>query len=117
MITLGLKPKTARKSKRSKPVLDLFVGMCQDIAAFMKGHNGRDFKAFFAHEGSSLSLYLMTESEAYDFDLSAKLADFAGPYIERGLLDSVSLIPASSPEELAALFDPDSALRIEIENA
>jgi hypothetical protein len=92
--------------------------MCRDIAAFMTENDGRAFTAYISHEGSgSFCLYLMTDAEAYDFALSAKLAEFAGPYIERGLLDSVSLLPASSPEELEALFDPSSAVRIEISHA
>ena len=92
--------------------------MCQHVAIFMAEHTDRKLKAFFSHQGrNSFGLFLMTETEVYDFDLSDKLADFAGPYIERGLLDSVTLLPACSPDELTAFFDPTSAVRIEIDHA
>jgi hypothetical protein len=92
--------------------------MCQGIAFFMAKRDGGTFKAFISRDdGGSLGLYLMTEAEAYDFSLSSKLAEFAAPYIERGLLNSGMLLPASSPEELQAFFDADSALLIEMKNA
>jgi hypothetical protein len=45
------------------------------------------------------------------------VAEFAAPYIERKWLTSVTLLPASTPEELAAFFDPRKAGRVEIRNA
>lgn len=77
----------------------------------------KDFEVYFARDGGSISLYLMTKAEVYDFELSRKLADFAAPYLERGLLDSASLLPASSAEELEAFFDPKTALRVEFQHA
>jgi hypothetical protein len=91
--------------------------MCQHVAAFMKAHNGGGFQAFISRSGGGLRLFLMTGAEAYDFDLSAKLAEFAGPFIENGLLDGITLLPASTPEEMEAFFDPDEALRVAIEDA
>jgi hypothetical protein len=116
VITLGVKRPIGKRAKRhqSKP----FLSMCQAVVGFMSKHDGHNFKAFFSQEGSgNVCLYLMTDAEAYDFELSEKLAEFAAPYIERGLLDGVMLVPASSPEELRAFFDPDSAVRIEFGNA
>ena len=72
---------------------------------------------FFALDGAAINLYLLIKAEAYDFTLSGKLAEFAAPYIERGLLDSATLLPASSPEEQKAFFDPETAWRIEIRHA
>lgn len=118
MITLGFKQSEVKPTRRTQPKLDLFLSMCQSVGAFMAKHGGGNFNAFLSRaDGSAFCLYLMTDAEAYDFDLSGKLATFAAPFIERGLLESASLLPASSPEELSALFDLDSALRIEIEHA
>jgi hypothetical protein len=118
VITLGFKQAEVTRTRRGQPKLDLFLNMCQHVDAFMEEHDGRRFQAYFYRSGDgSLGLYLMTDAKAYDFDLSAKLAEFAAPYIVRGLLSSVNLLPASSQEELAALFDPNSALRIEMEHA
>jgi hypothetical protein len=73
--------------------------------------HGANFKAFFGPTGDGmLGLYLMTEAEAYDFELSAKLSEHVAPFVERGLLDSVMLLPKSSPEELGAFFDLELAL-------
>jgi hypothetical protein len=118
VITLNIKQAAGTRTKRAQPKLDLFLSMCHNMAAFMEEHDGRRFQAYFSRsDDGSLGLYLMTDAEAYDFELSAKLAEFAAPYVERGLLSSVTLLPASSQEELAAFFDPDSALRIEMEHA
>ena len=118
VITLGFKESIGKRAKRHQSKLDPFLSMCQAVVGFMLKHDGHNFKAFFSHEGSgNVCLYLMTDAEAYDFELSEKLAEFAAPYIQRGLLDSVMLVPASSPEQLQAFFDPDSALRIGIGNA
>src|SRR6266511_2710313 len=116
MITLGFK-RTASENPRPRrrhPRIKLFLKMCEQVAEFMEEHDGQDFEVFFARDGGSISLYLMTKAEAYNFDLSRKLAEFAAHYIERGLLDSAILLPASSNEELEAFFDPRKALRIEI---
>ncbi len=91
--------------------------MCEHLALFMREHGGREFKAFFSRDSGTVGLYLVTTAEAYDFELGDKLAEFAAPYIERGLLSSVTLLPASTPEELTAFFDPMKAVRVEIEHA
>src|SRR5438309_4848995 len=104
--------------RRGQPKLDIFLSLCHHVAEFMTEHDGGNFKAFFSHEDSgALGLYLMTDAAAFDFALSAKLAEAVAPFIERGVLDSVMLLPASSPEELGAFFDPQSAFRVEIEHA
>lgn len=91
--------------------------MCEHIAKFMQENEGEEFKAFFSRDGGTIGLYLVTTAEAYDFELGDKLAEFAAPYIERGLLGSVTLLPVCSSEELAAYFDPTKALRVEIGHA
>jgi hypothetical protein len=117
VITLGFNQKAAVRAGRPHSQINLFLRLCGDVARFMQENGGERFKAFFALDRGLLGLYLMTSSEAYDFELSGKLAEFAAPYIERGLLDSASLLPASSMEELGAFFDPKKALRVEIEYA
>jgi len=99
------------------PQINLFLKMCEHLFEFMQEQDGRDVEVFFARDSGSISLYLMTKAEAYNFDLSRKLSEFAAPYIDRGLIDSATLLPASSHEELEAFFDPKRALRIEIQHA
>ena len=70
---------------------------------------------YISLDNGASGLYLVTTSEAYNFELGDKLAEFAAPYIERGLLGSVALLPAFTPEQLAAYFDPRKAMRVEIE--
>lgn len=91
--------------------------MCEHLAQFMHENEGGEFKAFFSRDGGTVGLYLMTTAEIYDFALGDKLAEFATPYIERGMLGSVTLLPASTLEEIAAYFDPKKALRVEINHA
>jgi hypothetical protein len=91
--------------------------MCEELALFMQEHDGGKFKAYFSRDGGAIGLYLVTTDKAYNFDLGDKLAEFAAPYIERGLLNSVTLLPASTPEELAAFFDPWKAVMVEIKQA
>jgi hypothetical protein len=119
MITLGFGAAARENPRRRRlqPQISLFLKMCEQVAAFVEEHAGQDAEVFFARDGGAVKLYLMTKAPAYDFDLSRKLAEFAAAYIERGLLDSVALLPASSPEELAAFFDPKKALRIELRHA
>ena len=119
MITLAFKQQSsaAPRSRRRQPRIDLFLEMCHRVLEFAGAHARQGVEVFFAIDGESSGLYLMTKAEAYDFDLSRKLTEFAAPYIERGLLDSVTLLPASSTEELEAFFDPQKALRVEIKNA
>jgi hypothetical protein len=73
----------------------------------------QDGTAYLALGNGTPELYMVSQSEAYDFDLGDKLSEFAAPYIERGLLGGASLVPASSPEGLAAYFDLNKVIRIE----
>lgn len=91
--------------------------MCDHLAAFMEENGAQDCKAYISVGTPTTGLYLVTKKEAYDFDLGDKLAEFAIPYIERGLLSSVTLLPASTPEQLTAYFDPKKAIRLECERA
>jgi hypothetical protein len=91
--------------------------MCEQTATFMQENAGGEFRAFLSRDGGTIALYLVTTAEAYDFELGDKLAEFAAPYIERGLLSDVTLLPKSTPEELAAFFDPAKAVRVEIGHA
>jgi len=103
--------------RRPQPQINVFLKMCEQVLEFMQEQDGQDFEVFFARDGGSISLYLVTKAEAYDFELSRKLAEFSAPYVERGLLDSASLLPASSSEELEVFFDPKTALRVEFQHA
>ena len=117
MITLGFSRSDGVRSRRRQSPFDSVLRMCEHIAAFLHENDGGEFKAFFSRDGGIVGLYLLTTSEPYDFNLADKLAEFAAPYIERGLLGSVTLLPASTPQELAAYFDPNKALSVEIRNA
>jgi hypothetical protein len=117
VIRLGINKNGKGRGRRRQSELDVVLRMCENIATFMEENNGRDFQAFFSRDGNAIGLFVVTTSEAYDFELGDKLAEFVAPYIERGLLSSVTLLPASNPEELAAYFDPKKALRVEIGHA
>jgi hypothetical protein len=118
VITLGFGQTSATpRKRRPQSHVNLFFKMCEHVLEFMQEQTGQNFEVFFARDGGSISLYLVTKAEAYDFELSRKLAEFAAPYIERGLLDSASLLPASSSAELEAFFDPTMALRVEFQHA
>jgi hypothetical protein len=100
-----------KRAKRAQLKFDLVFSLFRHVADFMAQHQGANFKAYFSYEGNgSLALYLMTDTEAYDFNLSTKLAEYVAPFVERGLLGRVMLVPASTPEELGAFFDLESAL-------
>lgn len=117
VITLGINRTEKTPPPRKKSQFDAVLRMCEQMAVFMQEHNADKFKAYFTRDSGMIGLYLVTTNEAYDFDLSDKLADFASPYIERGLLNSVMLLPASTPDELTAYFDPRTAIRVEIEES
>lgn len=117
MITLGFNGTEKVRSRRRQSEVDVFLRMCEHLAQFMQENEGGEFKAFFSRDGDTVGLYLVTTAETYNFELGDKLTEFAAPYIERGLLSSVTLLPASSPEELTAYFDPRKALQVEIRHA
>jgi hypothetical protein len=114
MISLGISQAERGRRRPKRSQLDVMLRLCQDIAAFVQTHAPDRSQAFFALDGDTVGLYVLSAAEAYDFELGDKLAEFAAPYIERGLLGSVTLLPASTPEELAAYFDPAKAIRVEI---
>lgn len=115
VITFSTNPKphqrTRSRGKRSgfKTILCLL----EQINKFMAEHSPQDSTAYIALGSSTPELYLVTQSGAYDFELGDKLSDFAAPYIARGLLGGASLIPASTPDQLAAYFDLSKVIRIE----
>jgi hypothetical protein len=114
MITLGFNP-TEQKPRRSE--LDAFLRMCEQIGTFMQEQSGKHFNAYFSRDGDVIGLFVVTAAEVYDFELGDQLAEFAAPYIEHGLLNSVTLLPKSTPEELAAYFDPMTAVRVEMNHS
>lgn len=117
MITLALQQRSSKRFRRSQPRLGVFLHICEAVSAFAQQQAGLRSVIYFAFKEGGLHLYLLTEAEVYNFELSGKLAEFAAPYIARGVLDSASLLPASSAEEMEAFLDPKFALRVEIEHA
>lgn len=111
MITLAIN-QGQRPPRRRKSQFETVLGVCEAVVAFIGGHAPPGCQAYLAVGPGNVGLYLLTTSQVYDFDLSDKLADFAAPYIARGLLTSVMLLPASTPEELTAYFDPAKAIRL-----
>lgn len=99
------------RSKRSG--FTAILRLLERIIEFMKENSLQDGTAYIALGNDTPELYLVTQSKACDFELGDKLSEFAAPYIARGLLGNASLIPASSPEELAAYFDLNKIIRIE----
>jgi hypothetical protein len=100
------------RSRRSRSGFASLLRLCEQIVAFMEENDSQDCKACIALGNGTPDLYLVTRSEAYDFELGDKLSEFAATYIERGLLGSVTLLPASSPDQLAAFFDLNKVVRV-----
>ncbi len=103
--------KARARSKRSG--FSAVQRLLERVLAFMEENHLLEATAYITLGNGTPELYVVTQSGAYDFELGDKLSEFAAPYIERGLLGGTSLIPASSPEELAAYFDLGKVIRIE----
>lgn len=117
MVSLSF-PSIDRTGKgRRRAGLDLVLRLCQDVARFLHDHGQDRIQAFFSRNRGSVGLYVVSAAESYDFALGDRLAELAAPYIERGLLSSVTLLPSCTPEELTAYFDTTSAIRVEIGHA
>lgn len=112
MITLGIDRTKRPRAKRRKSQFEVVLGICEDVVEFMAKNEAHNCKAYFSLGPGTVGLYLVTTSDAYDFALGDKLADFAVRYIDRGLLTSVTLLPASTPEQLTAYFDPRKTIRL-----
>jgi hypothetical protein len=115
VITLGVNRPQRTAPRRIRPNFNLVLRICEAIAEFMEATEAHGCKAYIAFGDGRACLYLATQKEVYDFELSDKLADFVSPYIKDGLLTSAVLLPASTPEELTAYFNPKQAIRIEVE--
>lgn len=63
-----------------------------------------------------LSLIAVGTSESYDFALSEEFSEFSSAYVVNGILAEAKLLPSNSTEELAAFFNPESALRIQLKD-
>ncbi len=117
MITLGVNRAKKVGTRRGYSPFRLLWHLCEMLGNLMEQNGGRDFNVYLSRDGRAVGLYVTTTGEAYDFELGDQLAELAAPYIERGLLDSVTFLPSSTHEELAAFFDPDKAVRVEIKHA
>ncbi len=117
-ITLGLsrnQGSDASDRPSSNPAPVRMLKMLERLGAWAATRADRIKDIFLVRVENSVALYLITHAEAYDFVLGRELAEFAGPYIARGVFDDATLIPASSPEELDAFFDKKHAFRITFE--
>jgi hypothetical protein len=106
-------PRERARSRSKRSGFNTILRLLEHIVEFMEENSLQDGTAYIALGNGTPELYMVTRSEAYDFELGDRLSEFAAPYIERGLLGSAVLIPASSPEELAAYFDLNKVIRIE----
>jgi hypothetical protein len=115
VITLSVNPVPRERARlrKKRSDFDAMLRLCELIVEFLEENNAQDFKAYIALSNGSPELYVVTQSGAHDFELGDKLSEFAAPYIERGMLGSATLLPASMPEELAAYFDLNKVIRIE----
>jgi hypothetical protein len=89
--------------------------MLERLADWAATRADRFTDVYLVRVGDSVALYLMTQAEVYDFQLGRELAEFAAPYLARGVINAVTLVPASSPEELEAFFDMKHTFRIRFE--
>jgi hypothetical protein len=111
MITVGLQRTNGKRARRKQSNTERVFSLFRHVADFMAQNNGANFKAFITQEvNDSLGLIVMTDGEAYDFDLATKLYEGVGPFVGCGLLSRVMLLPASTPDELTAFLDVESAL-------
>jgi hypothetical protein len=87
------------------------------VNTWVRSQRAKVYEAYLVPEADGLMLYVIGRQEAYDFDLSRELSDFAGHSTDQGLELNTTLLPASSPEELGAFFDPlrGPAIRIPAE--
>lgn len=87
------------------------------INAWVRGQKGRVSEGYIVPEPEGLMLYVIGRQESYDFDLSRELSDFTLRVAAQGLELNTTLLPASSPDELTAFFDPrrGPAIRIPAE--
>jgi hypothetical protein len=115
VIKLAIGRPERKRPRRKEVQIGLVLRMLEYVATFMEENGAQDCKAYVSFGNGAVGLYLVATSKVYDFELGDKLAEFAAPYIERGLLGFVRLLPASTAEELTAYFDPRRALRIELE--
>jgi hypothetical protein len=106
-------PREKARLRRKRSDFDGMLRLCERIVEFLEENTAQDFKAYLALGNGSPELYVVTQSETYDFELGDRISEFAAPYIERGMLGSSTLLPASTPEELAAYFDLNKIIRIE----
>lgn len=114
MITFSVSPMSREKIRPSKRYgFKTILRLLEAILKFMEENCVENGTAYISLGNGTPELYLVIGNEVYDFELGDKLSEFAAPYIERGLIGGASLIPASSPEELAAYFNLDKVLRIQ----
>ena len=59
-----------------------------------------------------LQVYVVASQEEYDFDLTKRLSDLSYKFFENEWAVHASQISACSDDELSAIFNPDTALRI-----
>ena len=117
LITLGLTADRGADGGESRrdPALGQVFKMLERLGGWAATRADRLADVYLVRAGNSVDLYLITRAEAYDFPLGRELAEFAAPYIARGVINAATLIPASSPEELEAFFNPKSTFRIVFE--
>ena len=83
-------------------------------SAWVKGQKARVSDGYLVTEQDGLMLYAIGREQTYDFDLGRELSEFSILLADQGLDLNTTLLPASSPEELAAFFDPSRGPAIRI---
>jgi len=87
------------------------------LSNWVKSQKARVAEGYLVPEPDGLMLYLIGKTEAYDFELGDELSNFSLKLVDQGVNLNTTLLPASSPQELAAFFDPlrGPAIRIPAE--
>ena len=84
------------------------------LSAWVRRHGEKVSEAFLVVEPDGLMLYVVGREEAYNFELGDELSEFSIGLADQGLNVGTTLLPASSPEELRAFFDPQRGPAIRI---
>jgi len=92
-------------------------GLQIHVGAWVKAQKSRVRDAYLVPEREGIRLYVIGRSEVFDYELSRELSEFSISLLGEGMDLNTTLLPASSPGELLAFFDPerDTAIGVPVE--
>lgn len=100
---------TPKMSRLQRSVFDLVAATNH----WASERAARVSRFYLLTDADGVRLFLVGRADEYDFALSKELAEFAHTWSKRVPVVPM-LIPACTPGELTAYFDPDTALGISV---